>query len=82
MNTKKKIKIQRWGNSNAVRLPHEILDSMGLSSDDEIVISLEGDSIVISKPPPSLKELVDSVGDQKFNEEDTGEMIGREEIND
>lgn len=82
MSAKKKLKIQKWGNSNAVRLPHEILESLGLGSDDEIMISVEGDSIVISKPPPTLKELVDSVGNEKFNEESTGDDRGRENLDD
>ena len=41
--------IQRWGNSQAVRLPKTILDTLFLQENDPVEISAENDSIIIRK---------------------------------
>ncbi|MCL2054987.1 MAG: AbrB/MazE/SpoVT family DNA-binding domain-containing protein [Oscillospiraceae bacterium] len=41
--------IQRWGNSQAVRLPKAILDLLLLQENDQVDIVAENDSIVIRK---------------------------------
>jgi len=41
--------IQKWGNSNAVRLPKNILREVDISENDEVVISARGNEIIISK---------------------------------
>ena len=43
-------KIQKWGNSNGVRIPNSMLKSLGIKTDDIIDIELVKDTIVISKP--------------------------------
>ncbi|MCL2078360.1 MAG: AbrB/MazE/SpoVT family DNA-binding domain-containing protein [Oscillospiraceae bacterium] len=41
--------IQKWGNSQAIRLPKAILDSLLLQESDQVYIVAEDDSIVIRK---------------------------------
>ena len=41
--------IQRWGNSQAVRLPKTILETLFLQENDPVEIIAENDSIIIKK---------------------------------
>ena len=41
--------IQKWGNSQAVRLPKTILETLFLQENDQVEIVAENDSIVIKK---------------------------------
>ena len=41
--------IQKWGNSQAVRLPKSILDSLVLKENDPVHISAKDDTIIIRK---------------------------------
>ena len=41
--------IQRWGNSQAVRLPKTILETLFLQENDQVEIVAENDSIIIKK---------------------------------
>ena len=41
--------IQRWGNSQAVRLPKIILESLLIGENDPVEITAENDSIIIKK---------------------------------
>ncbi|MCL2086538.1 MAG: AbrB/MazE/SpoVT family DNA-binding domain-containing protein [Oscillospiraceae bacterium] len=41
--------IQRWGNSQAIRLPKIILDSLLLQENDQVDIVAENDSIIIRR---------------------------------
>lgn len=41
--------IQKWGNSQGVRLPKIILDQSGMNENDKIQIFVEGDSIILKK---------------------------------
>lgn len=42
-------KIQKWGNSNGIRIPKVILDSLDLKRDDLVEIKKEEEKIVITK---------------------------------
>ncbi len=41
--------IQRWGNSQGVRLPKIILEQSGIAENDKVQIFVEGDSIILKK---------------------------------
>jgi antitoxin MazE len=41
--------IQRWGNSQAIRLPKAILEALFLRENDQVEIIAENDSIIIRK---------------------------------
>ena len=42
-------KIQKWGNSQAVRLPKYILEYVSLQENDQVEITHENDAIIIKK---------------------------------
>ncbi len=41
--------IVKWGNSQGIRLPKHILDSVNLSDGDAVEVYVDGDNIVIKK---------------------------------
>lgn len=54
------IKLQRWGNSDGIRIPKSILSSLHMKTNDVLLIEQVEDKIVISKSNKekvSLKEL-------------------------
>ena len=73
--------IQRWGNSNAVRLPKAILDSLNMRENDRVDIIAEKHQIVIrsaKRKYASLDEIFEGyTGDYVCAEVDTG-ATGRE----
>ncbi|MCL2044165.1 MAG: AbrB/MazE/SpoVT family DNA-binding domain-containing protein [Treponema sp.] len=77
--------IQRWGNSQGVRLPKPILDELFLQENDQVEIVSENSSIVIRKATrkrrakKSLEELFTNyTGNYKCEEWDTGMPVGKE----
>ena len=56
------VKIQRWGNSAAVRLPASLLKEMTLRSGDILDIGVEGEALTLTpvrtRPRYSLSELL------------------------
>ena len=55
-------RLQKWGNSDGVRIPKAFLQSLNLKTNDKIIIEQVDDKIVISKSNKdkiSLKELFD-----------------------
>ncbi len=76
-------KIQKWGNSNGIRLPKIILDALNLSNNDELDIVIKDNNIVLSKTTTkrhvSLAERLEgNKTEYKFEEWDTGSTIGKE----
>lgn len=45
-------RIQTWGNSQGVRIPKIILDESGLSVNEELDMTVEGNVIVLKKSEP------------------------------
>lgn len=77
-------KIQKWGNSQGLRFPKEILKKVHISIGDEVEISVKHDEIVI-KPATQirgkykLKDLVAKIpAKYKPREEDWGKPAGKE----
>ena len=77
--------IQKWGNSQAVRLPKPILESLFLKENDPVEIIAESDSIIIRKATrkrranKSLEErFANCCGNHSFSEYDWGEPVGKE----
>ena len=44
------IKLQKWGNSEGIRIPSNILKSLGLKTNDKLELQLDNDKIIIYKP--------------------------------
>lgn len=77
--------IQKWGNSQGVRIPKYLLDAVKLSTNDEIVIRAENDMLIIEKAPSpaprkTIKELFEGYSDEDYTpqEIDWGERMGKE----
>ena len=76
------IRLQKWGNSDGIRIPSIILKNLGIKTNDKLNITQEEDRIVISKskrPKISLEERFKKYyGDMKVEPYDWGEPMGKE----
>ncbi len=76
--------IQKWGNSQGVRIPKVILDSVNWSENEKIVIIVDNGKLVIEKAKKehkrkNIKELFNNYnGDYKPTEIDWGKPEGDE----
>ena len=50
-------KLQKWGNSDGIRIPSNILKSLNLKTNDKVLLKQEEDKIVITKLKPKHKTL-------------------------
>jgi antitoxin MazE len=77
-----KTRIQKWGNSLALRIPKSFAAETGLREDTPIELSLvEGKLVVqpLSNEPLTLDELLRGITDQNLHDEwDTGPAVGKE----
>ena len=76
-----KTKVQRWGNSLALRIPKPFAIEAGLDDGESVNISLEDGKIIIEKPTSSysLEELLDGVTSENIHAEiDLGNPMGNE----
>lgn len=75
--------IQKWGNSQGIRIPKILLDSINWSENEEVSINIEEDKLVIEKAKTqnrkNIKELFkDYKGEYKPDEIYWGEPEGEE----
>lgn len=77
--------IQKWGNSQAVRIPKILLESVSLKENEEVEIMANEDSIIIKRPArkrragKSLEERFENyTGDYQCSEYDWGKPAGKE----
>ena len=73
--------IQKWGNSQAVRLPKTLLESLNMGENDQVKILSRDDEIVIKKirRHRTLKERLEGFDEDYSGAEwDTGTPVGRE----
>ena len=75
-------KIQRWGNSLALRIPKAFAEEAGLSADSPVDIKIVDGQIVIAprgKSKYRLEDLLAQVTDDNIHEEiPTGGPVGNE----
>jgi len=77
-------KIQKWGNSQGLRLAKQVLESAHLSVGDDVAVTARDGLIVIAparriRGKQSLQELVSRIPKgYKAKEMDWGEPVGRE----
>lgn len=79
--------LQKWGNSAGVRLPQKIIKAAKLKLDQELIVSLSGQSIVLTPLQPNNeltleKMLVGVTPENVHSEIDWGDDVGVEIIND
>jgi antitoxin MazE len=77
------VRLKRWGNSFAVRIPMEVVKSMELDSDSILELSTDGKQLVLKPAQPgprfSLDALLSEVEEKNLHSEiDTGEPAGEE----
>lgn len=77
-----KTKIQKWGNSLALRIPKSFAREVGLDSNSPVdVLVQEGKLVVVPETGPrfSLEELLQQVTEDNLHHEiDWGAPVGRE----
>ncbi len=77
-----KTKVQKWGNSLALRIPKSFASEVGLQKETSVEVSLDDGRLVItpvSKPKPTLKQLLAKVTKENLHHEvDTGASVGNE----
>jgi antitoxin MazE len=75
-------RIKKWGNSQGVRIPKNILDKILLSENDLVDITLQDGGLFIKgtkkKHIPLRERIKDYKENYKISEWDTGENIGKE----
>lgn len=77
-------KVQKWGNSQGLRLAKRLLEDAGLSVDDRVDVAVRDGLIVIVplrrvRGKVSLKDLVSRIPEgYKARELDWGKPVGRE----
>jgi antitoxin MazE len=75
-------RVQRWGNSLAVRIPKSFAEEVGLQDDTPVDLRLSQGKLVLepsSPRPPTLEDLLHGVRKSNLHTEvDTGPAHGRE----
>ena len=73
--------IQKWGNSQGIRIPKSILDTINWSENEEIILLIKNEKIILEKAKnrKNIKDLFkDYNGNYKPTEIDWGEPVGDE----
>ncbi len=77
-----KTRVQKWGNSLALRIPKSFADEVGLQKEASVEVSLVDGTLVIkpvAKPKPTLRQLLAKVTKENLHREvATGAAIGNE----
>ena len=75
-------RVQKWGNSLALRIPKSFADEVGLQTDSSVEVSLADGKLVIApiaKSKLTLKQLLAQVTDENMHHEvETGPAQGNE----
>lgn len=75
------VKLQKWGNSQGIRIPKIILDELDINEKDELELKTDGNKILIEKID-SRKNILDLFegfdGNYESLEIDWGDPIGDE----
>lgn len=76
-----RVQVVKWGNSQAVRLPKEVLQQAHLQEGDELTIRAEAGRIALESTAMeiTLKKLVAGITPQnRHDEQDWGKRVGNE----
>ncbi len=75
-------KVQKWGNSLAVRIPAAFAKEIGLYPDTEVELKLEDDRLIIvpNNRKKQLEKLLEQITPENLHSEvDWGKKSGKEE---
>lgn len=77
-----KTRVQKWGNSLALRIPKSFAAEVGLDPDSSVEMSLRDGKLIVvptDKPKFTLKQLLALVTEENLHHEvDTGPAVGGE----
>ncbi len=77
-----KTRVQKWGNSLALRIPKAFAEEVGLEKETTVEVSLEDGKLVISpvgRQKPTLEELLAQITPENLHGEvDYGPPVGNE----
>jgi len=77
-----KTRIQKWGNSLALRIPKSFADEVGLQKETSVEVSLADGKIIVTpvtKSKLTLEQLLSKVTKENLHHEvDTGSAVGNE----
>lgn len=77
-----KTRVQKWGNSLALRIPKSFATEVGLSNDSSVEVSLANGKLVVApieKPGVTLKKLLALITEMNIHHEvDSGPAVGIE----
>ncbi len=77
-----KTRVQKWGNSLALRIPKSFADEVGIQKETPVEVSLADGKLVITpvtQPKLTLKQLLAKVTKENLHHEvDTGSAAGNE----
>ena len=77
-----KTRVQKWGNSLALRIPKSFADEVGLQKETPVEVSLADKKIVVTRlaaPKLTLEQLLSKVTKENLHHEvDTGSAVGNE----
>ena len=76
-------KIQKWGNSLAVRIPKQVADEIGLIHNSTVEITLKAGTLQLIPVQPTkvyqLEALLDELSPEQLHDEvDFGQPVGHE----
>ena len=74
-------RVQKWGNSLAVRIPKPVAEQIGLEDLAAVEMSVRNGNLILApaRPEYSLKDLVQGITPRnKHKETDLGRPVGRE----
>lgn len=75
-------RIQKWGNSLAVRIPKSFAAEVGIEQDSEVELSLVDGKLVLApltSRPPTLHALLDQITSTNLHSEiNTADAVGNE----
>lgn len=76
--------LNRWGNSQGIRIPKVVVEQLALTDNQKLTVSVENNQIILTPQfdsPKTLRELIgdyDVDKDGKDTELDWGEPVGKE----
>ena len=77
-----KTRVQKWGNSLALRIPKSFADEVGLQKETPVEVSLADGKIIVTPVTESkltLEQLLSKVTKENLHHEvDTGSAVGNE----
>jgi antitoxin MazE len=75
-------RVQKWGNSLALRIPKSVAKEAGLEQDTPVELRLVNGKLIVSpaaEDEVTLEQLLAGITDEKIHEEvDWGPAVGRE----